>query len=583
MTGATGSTTSAAPPEHPLIVGIGASAGGLDAYLRLMRHLERDSGLAYVLVQHLDPDHESQLGDILSRASPVPAVVAKDGIRVKSDHAYVIPSGASMTVRDGHLHVVRRLRELGVHTLIDDFLASLAAVRGSDAIGVILSGAGSDGARGIQAVKEAGGITLAQDPSSAQFSSMPERAVATGSVDFVATPEQIAQRLAKIGRGAARQDIGTDGRAADEEDALRVLALLRTRTGVDFRHYRRATVYRRILRRMIAHRTETHHEYLAHVREHPEELDALHDDLLIGVTRFFRDPESFEALKEKGFPEMLAGRAATAPIRVWVAGCSGGEEAYSIAICLLEHLGAEAPKREIHIFATDLSESAIARARAGLYPFSIVEDVSPERLARFFVREDTGFRIIRDIRERCVFALHNVLRDPPFSQLDLLSCRNVLIYFDSPLQRQVMPVFHYALNPNGVLMVGSAESAGAEYFSALDKRHRLFSPKHSARRAMTLDLTQHAAVRSGSRGAVTESMPAGPVIERMQQSADRSVLDRFAPPGAVIDEQMEIVQLRGDTTKLLEARARYGDAAPPQAGTARARCAAAGARGARHG
>ena len=531
------------------VVGIGASAGGLDAYIRLIKHVSPGSGLAYVLVQHLDPAHESQLPEILARAASIPVAVAHDGVRMRGDHVYVIPSGASMTVSDGHLRVAKRQREAGVHTVIDAFLASLADVHGPDAIGVVLSGAGSDGARGIRAVKEAGGITLAQDPVSAQFPSMPERAMATGCVDFVFTPEAIAERLGEIARGRMRQRAGSD-LGPDQDDALKVLQLLRSRTGVDFRRYRRATVDRRILRRMVTHRTESPAEYLAHVRAHPEELDALYDDLLIGVTRFFRDPEVFETLKEKGFPAMLSGHPGTAPIRAWVAGCSGGEEAYSLAIALHEYLGDAALDREVHIFATDLSRSAIARARAGLYPFSIEEDVSPERLRRFFVREESGYRIVRQVRDHCVFATHNLLRDPPFSQLDLVSCRNVLIYFDPALQREVMPIFHYALNSTGLLLVGSAESASPEHFSAFDKRHRIFRPKPTIRRAITLDLSRHAPELVARVAA--PAPPVGPSAERIQQRADRLVLDRFAPPSVVIDDQFQVVQLRGDTSRYLQ-------------------------------
>lgn len=317
---------------RPFVVGIGASAGGLEAFTRLVRHLPPDTGLACVLVQHLDPSHSSLLPEILGRSAMVPVVVAADGMRVKGNHAYVIPPGAAMTLSDGHLRVVQRERVRGVHTVIDAFLLSLAEVHGSDAIGVILSGAGSDGSLGIEVIKEAGGITLAQDVASAQFPSMPERAVATGCVDFVLPPEQIAEQLAQIGRRAAMGRAGSMTRERDDEDALKVLLLLRTRTGADFRHYRRATVYRRILRRMLAHRSETHGEYLAHVREHPEELDALYEDLLIGVTRFFRDPQTFDALQSAAFPEMM--RMPSPGMRTcWIWRFTGRSHRSSVTTC----------------------------------------------------------------------------------------------------------------------------------------------------------------------------------------------------------------------------------------------------------
>ncbi|MES2179960.1 MAG: chemotaxis protein CheB [Gemmatimonadota bacterium] len=538
------------PPSHPTVVGIGASAGGLAAFTRLVRALPADTGMAYVLVQHLDPSHDSLLPEILGRSASVPVVLAEDGMGVVANHAYVIPPGAIMTLTDGHLRVVQSPRLRGVHTVIDAFLVSLADVHGSDAIGVILSGAGSDGAVGIEAIKQAGGITLAQDSASAQVASMPDRAVATGCVDFVLAPEQIAERLTDIAR-AAREGDGSAERAQHDEDATKILLLLRNRTGVDFRHYRRATVHRRIVRRMIAHKTETRGEYLAHVREHPEELDALHEDLLIGVTRFFRDPETFDALARLGFPQLMRGRAPDAPIRVWVAGCSTGEEVYSLAIVLLEFLGELAAETEIQIFATDLSASAITHARAGLYPYSIAADVSAERLRRFFVSEDAGYRITRRVRDLCVFATHNLFRDPPFSQLDLITCRNVLIYFDATLQQAVMPVFHYALNPGGLLLIGPAESASSEHFTPFDKHHRIFRPKPNARRTSNLELSLRAEPKAATR-VVAARAPGQSPSSAVERDADRVVLNRIGPPGVVINDRLEILQFRGDTAGFLQ-------------------------------
>ena len=536
----------------PPIVGIGASAGGLEAFTRLVANLRDDTGLAYVLVQHLDPDHKSLLPEILDRAAPVPVVAAADGMAIEANQVYVIPPGAAMTVSDGHLRVVQRERARGVHTVIDAFLSSLSEVHGSDAVGVILSGAGSDGARGIEAIKERGGITFAQDPISAQFSSMPESAVATGFVDLVLPPEEIADQLVQIGRLSTDRLHGGERPDEIEADIGRILTLLRNRTGVDFRLYRTGTVRRRIVRRMLTHRSERHDEYLDLVRSDPTELDLLCEDILIGVTRFFRDPDAFEVLQKTGFPEVTKGKPPAAPIRIWVAGCSGGEEAYSVAILALEHVAGAGLHTPVQVFATDLKDAAITRARAGLYPHSIEGDVSPDRLNRFFVREEGGYRITRKVRDMCVFARHNLVHDPPFSQIDIVTCRNVLIYFDAPLQERAMEVFHYALKASGILMLGGAESAGTDHFVPMDKRHKLYRPYPRARRPLQLTV----GVPLAPVPPIAAFRRASPGDRRsphaIQLDADRAVLARFAPPGVVVNPSLEIVHFRGDTSGFMQ-------------------------------
>ena len=330
------------PYPLPPMVGIGASAGGLDAFLRVLHRIPADTGLALVLVQHLDPAHESLLPALLQRDAAIPVVLAEDGMRVAADHAYVIPPNTTMTITDGHLRLAARKSGRGVHLPIDAFLCSLAEVHGVNIVSVILSGAGSDGARGTEAIKEAGGITMAQDGATAAYPSMPQSAVATGYVDFVLTPEEIAEQLIRLGRHIAsglREEPAGGALEAGEEELRKILVLLRQRTGVDFQHYRRGTVHRRILRRMLLHRQDTRKDYLAHLRINPAELDALYDELLIGVTNFFRDPEVFAYLQGEGFARLIEERAPNTPIRAWVAGCAGGEEAYSLAIALLEVLG----------------------------------------------------------------------------------------------------------------------------------------------------------------------------------------------------------------------------------------------------
>jgi two-component system CheB/CheR fusion protein len=554
-------------PTGPTIVGIGASAGGLDAFTRLLRGLRSDTGLAYVLVQHLAPDHDSRLPEILHRAATIPISHARDGERLEANHAYVIPPNSTMTAVDDHLRLVPRPDRPQPHLPIDAFLSSLAEVHGAGAIGVILSGAGSDGARGVQAIKEVGGITFAQDSASAGHPNMPEAAVATGCVDFVLPPEEIANQLAEIGRFIVRaspERVAPDdaARPSAGDDLRTLFTLLRQRTGVDFTHYRAGTVQRRVVRRMLLHRVESRAEYVAYVRDRPAELDLLYEDLLIGVSSFFRDPEVFTELRETGFPALLRGRAPGAPLRIWVAGCSGGEETYSLAIALLEFLEEAETDIPIQVFATDLSESAIARGRAAVYPESIAEQVSAERLRRFFVPEHGKYRIAKFVRDLCVFSRHNIVSDPPFSHLDLISCRNVLIYFDPSLQRRVFPTFHYALESHGLLLLGGAETpgAGSDLFEPVARRHKLYRRRNVPTRALDTDFGSLAEGistrgRRASGGSEPwegrEGSPSALARSDLAAALDRVILGNFAQRGVVVDEQFRVLHFRGDTSRLL--------------------------------
>lgn len=549
-------------PGQPPMVGIGASAGGLDAFLRLLRRVPADSGFAYLLVQHLDPDHESLLPNLIGRVAAIPVVHAEDGMRIDANHAYVIPPNTTMTVAEGHLHLAVRPKARGAHMSVDAFLCSLAAVHGSAAVGIILSGAGTDGAQGIEAIKEAGGITFAQDPATASYASMPEHAIATGCVDFVLTAEEIAQQLTQLGRHVARQPIletAPIGSAENGEDEAlrRILVLLHQHTGVDFQRYRPGTVHRRILRRMLVHQQESRRDYLAHLRANPAELDLLYLDLLIGVTSFFRDPEVFETLRSSVLPEIMRGHRRNTPIRAWVAGCASGEEAYSMAIILLEFLEGASIDLPVQIFGTDLSEPALAKARSGVYPASIELQVSPERLRRFFIPDQGGYRVTKRVRDLCVFSRQNVTRDPPFSRLDLVSCRNVLIYLDLELQRRVFPMFHFALEPHGVLVLGSAESSAmaSELFVPLSKRHKIFRPATAAPSLhLEVDDGERENPRPGPRAAaapVGGTLPVSRVPTDLLSEAERLLLGRFVPPGVVVDDQLEIRHFLGRTTDYL--------------------------------
>jgi len=547
-------TTTAAANEFP-IVGLGASSGGLDAFTQLLKHLPADSGMAFVLIQHLDPTHASFLREALGRATTMPVSQPEDGTPVVPNHVYVVPPEADITIRGGLLVLAPRTRdEQRPHLPIDLFLRSLAAERGSHAIGVVLSGNGSDGTEGLRAIKAESGIALAQDPKSAKFGEMPRSAVDAGVVDSTLSLPDLAQEIVRLGHhpylavGAA-----TPSPLPSSHDAAavgKILALLRTTLGVDFAEYKLPTLERRLARRMALRRAGRPQDYLALLEREPEEVRALHEDLLIHVTSFFRDPEVFAALESTILPTIVEQKPAGANIRVWVAGCSTGEEVYSIGISLLEVLGDA--KNPVQIFGSDLSEATIAKARTGLYPDSALRDVSEERRKRYFVKTDRGHRINKAVRDLCVFVQHDLARDAPFSKLDLVSCRNVLIYFDPNLQRRILPTFHYALNQPGYLLLGRTESISGfgRWFSTLDKGNKIFS-----RTAVpsTLRFAPRSATRPPERQPAETAAPAfARRTMDLGRHLDRVLLARYAPPGVLINEKMEILQFRGETGGFLQ-------------------------------
>lgn len=541
----------AAPPDLLFpVVGIGASAGGLEAYSQLLRYLPADTGMAYVLVQHLDPTHPSHLVELLTKVSRLPVVEAHHHQPIQPDHVYIIPPDALLTIDQGTLHLQPRPEGRGLFMPVDAFLSSLAEERGRLAIGVILSGTGSDGTLGIKAIKAEGGITFAQD-STAPHEGMPRSAISSACVDFVLPPEGIARELLRVSRhpyvhgGRAGSDPAMPAR--DEESLATLFQLLRKGTRVEYVNYKRSTILRRIQRRLLLHRLDRLEDYLRFLNDHPEELAALHQDLLIHVTRFFRDPQTFDALAATVFPDLAKHGPPEEALRIWVPGCSTGEEVYSLAIRLLEFLGHGAAARPIKIFATDISDLALERARTGRYLENIRTDVSEDRLQRFFVREEAGYQIVKGIRDLCVFARHDMTGDPPFSNLDLISCRNVLIYLAPVLQKRVLPIFHYALKDHGFLLLGGSETIGTltDLFSPVDARHRIYARK-AARSRLLFDFTtgeQTFGRPLRVRGAGQETV-SGPDIQR---ETDRLVLARYAPPGVVVNEDMEILQTRGQT------------------------------------
>jgi two-component system CheB/CheR fusion protein len=439
------------------VVGIGASAGGLEVFKRLLGLLPGDTGFGIVFVQHLDPNHHSMLAEILARATAIPVSEAADGMAVEANHVYVIPANVDLTIAHGVLNLTPRTQTPGSHMPIDRFFRSLAGECGSRAIGVILSGTGSDGSAGVDAIKAAGGVTFAQDAATAKFATMPQAAIATGCVDFVLPPEGIAAELVRIGRHpyiANADRAHQEPTPADDEERFgAILGILHGATGIDFSRYREKMIKRRILRRLALCNIDTLAEYTERLDNDSGELMALQRDLLISVTSFFRDRESFDCLKTVVFPRILEGRSANQTIRIWVAGCATGEEAFSIAISLQEYLNETGAAFPVQIFASDISLAAIEKARSGKFIENIAADISHERLNRYFTKVEGGYQITKGLREMCVFTKHNLLEDPPFSKLDLISCRNVLIYLGS-VQKDIIPLFHYALKPTGFLMLG---------------------------------------------------------------------------------------------------------------------------------
>jgi two-component system CheB/CheR fusion protein len=535
--------TIAAPASFP-IVGIGASAGGLTPFLDLIRAVGSITGLAFVYVLHQEK-HDDRLAEVVGHATMLPVTRAEDGMLLERDHVYVAPSDALITIANGR--IVTRAREHAPEMPIDLFFESLAHDQGSHAVGVVLSGFGSDGAAGCKAVKAAGGVTFAQDES-AKFTQMPEAACSTGAIDFVMTPAEIGAELLNLVPHLAVPDAQ---KRLPERDLAAIFRLLHAVHDVDFTNYKPNTIERRIRRRMALHKLDKVSKYVALLRDDPQELEQLHGDMLIRVTRFFRDPEVFDALEANVFPELLRDRSASDPIRVWVAGCSTGEEAYSLAIALLEATQRAQVNCPIQIFATDVSEAAVDHARAGLYPESISAEVSPERLRRFFTRDEESYRVSKAVRDSCVFARHNLTRDPPFSRLDLVSCRNVMIYLGAVLQRKVMSIFQYSLQPAGYLVLGSSETIGTygDLFSIADRRHKIYRKKVASRQlTVAFDSVAPKAERVERARMPEEIVPSTNVF----READRVVLSRFSPPGVLINENMDVLQFRGRTSLFLE-------------------------------
>lgn len=527
------------------IVGIGASAGGLTAFTELLQALPDTPEMAFVILSHLDPQHSSILDTLLMKQTKMPVHVATHGVAVEQGHVYVVPPNKTVTLSKGVLRTRAREAVRGHPAVIDDFLASLAQDQRANARGVVLSGIGSDGTEGLKQIRMEGGVTFAQDPRTAQFDKMPASAIAAGVVDFVLSPAQIANRLVGLIHMPAEAAVAEKEAEAPDAAYGDILAVLLKETGMDFREYRSTTLRRRIARRMALKHFQTLASYARHVQQNADEARNLYADFLIHVSGFFRDTDAFHAL-EQHVIRSITSRRTTEPIRVWVPGCSSGEEVYSIGMLLLENLGARAAHRRIQLFGTDISASEIDAARAGRYAPQVVAQVGPRRLKRFFTEVSGWYQVNRELRDLCVFACQDVGNDPPFSKLDLISCRNILMYFTRPLQARVVRTFHYVLKPGGHLFMGRSESVAsqANLFAVVDRKHRIYK-----RREVITSAPPRHEVRPGTTLAarMAPQPPPGPGRgPGLGLELDRTLLDRYAPPGLFVDEELQILAFHGD-------------------------------------
>jgi two-component system CheB/CheR fusion protein len=540
-------------PRPVSIVGIGASAGGLEAFGQLLSTMPEDTGMGFVLVQHLSPNRESILSELLAKSTRLPVVEVTDGAAVLPNHVYVIPPNVDMSIKDGILHLTPRELDRARRMPIDSFLRSLADDQQGRAIAVILSGTASDGTLGTQAIKAAGGVTFAQDDASAKYNAMPRSAIAAGHVDFVLQPSGIARELQRISKHVhvlVAEETAPPSQSARQDEALnKIFTILRNFSRVDFSYYKPGTIRRRITRRMFLRKVEKLDQYVQLLQKNHGEVEALFNDLLINVTGFFRDPDAFETLRQRIFPLILNSKTPNAVVRVWVPGCSTGEEAYSLAIVLQEYLTEKSANFQIQIFATDISDAIIQKARVGLYPDSITQDISPERLHRFFQKMNGGYQISKSIRDICVFAKQDIAKDPPFSKLDLVSCRNVMIYMGPVLQKRIIPVFHYALNPEGILFLGSSESVGGfgDLFDPVDKKYKIYKKKNTA----TPSHLEFVPAYEIGEKAPPATPPATP-REDLQKTASQILLNRYAPASVVVNERYDILQFMGQTGRFLD-------------------------------
>lgn len=544
-------------PTH--YVGIGASAGGLEAIDAFFNNMDPNSGCAFIVVQHLSPDHKSLMTELLSKRTAMTAQRAEEGMLVQANHVYLIPPNHDMRIFHGKLLLTEQKRQGGINLPIDIFLTSLAEDQGEKAVAIILSGTGSDGTRGVRAIKEKVGMIMVQNTESAAFDGMPRSAIATGLSDYILPPDEMPEELLRfIKHPYASKQESSGSLLTDEGGLNRIFALMREKTTIDFTYYKPSTVVRRIERRMTVNQIISLPDYVRYIEGFPKEIDCLQRDLLIGVTNFFRDPPAFKELRETWLPQLMREKG-DQPIRIWVAACSTGEEAYSVAILCHEVMASLGKLVEIKIFATDIDKESIAFAGAGIYPESISADVPPELLAKYFYRRNDGFQIARHIREMVVFAQHNLVKDPPFTNLEMVSCRNLLIYLQPVLQQRVLELFNFSLNPGGLLFLGSSETTGdmSEYFESLHNKWRIYQSRGRKRRDMLSPATvnfsssatrhNHPRLETNLRGHVYSAVEEERISERLLQG----ISGDYLPFTMVLNEHMELLHVVGNANDYL--------------------------------
>jgi two-component system CheB/CheR fusion protein len=541
-------------PDFP-IVGIGASAGGLEALELFFSNVPPDTNMAFVIIQHLSPKHKSIMADILMKYTPMKVLPIKDNQEIKSNNVYLNPADKNVIILNRRLHLTEPTQTHGVNLPIDCFFRSLSEDQGEKAICIILSGTATDGTLGLKAVKGEGGMAIVQDPDSAKYAGMPSSAIATGLVDFIFPVEKIPAELVRYVQHPyiERPERIDTVRQQFRSYVQKILALIRTRTGHDFSKYKQTTIRRRIERRMAVHQLDNIEKYATYLKRTSAEIETLFKDLLIGVTSFFRDAEAFEVLKTKVIPELIKNKHPEIPLRIWIAGCATGEEAYSIAMLFSEVINKLKKQITIQIFASDIDNEALDFARMAVYPDSIAADVSAQRLNRFFVKDENTYRVKKQIREMVVFANQNLIKDPPFSRLDLVSCRNLLIYMEPVLQKKILPLFHYTLTPNGILFLGTSESIGgfSHLYSAISSKWKIFKYKvYVADRMVDYPRTPFYDVLPTPQGLVERRTP---TVADIHNLAERIILENYAPPCVLINEQYEILHFIGQTDKYLAA------------------------------
>jgi two-component system, chemotaxis family, CheB/CheR fusion protein len=538
------------------IIAIGASAGGLEALEAFFKNVPADTGMAFVVVQHLDPKHDDMLAELLQRRTRMKVGQIEDGTRVEPGQVYVIPPGRDLSIFHGILYLLEHSEERGLRQPIDFFFRSLAEDWHESGAAVVLSGMGTDGTIGARALKEQCGVVFVQDPETAKFDSMPRSVIATGGADVVAAPEELPAKIAEYFQNTVKsRDVRVDDEENDASGMEKVLILMRRQTGHDFSVYKRSTLWRRIERRMNLHHLSAVGDYIRYIRENPHELDLLFKEMLIGVTGFFRDETVWDQLRGEVFPELIRSRPDGGTLRAWTAGCSTGEEAYSLAIVFQEALEMVAPAQRVslQIFATDLDNDGINRARLGVYPENVTKSISDERLRRFFRRTDGGYQVAKEIREKVVFATQNVISDAPFTRLDILSCRNLLIYLRAELQKKLLPLFHYCLNPGGFLMLGNAETIGpaTDLFAPMPGKERIYRRLETSAPLERMHFPVAFNLPSGRSTGAEHVRPASPPAD-IQSQASEFLLSHHTPCAVLVSEAGDILYINGKTNEFLE-------------------------------